>query len=103
MQLILDRQSNPLAGATPAARDLFDAGCEALATYSGDPVGLFDAAAAEAPGCLMAPIARAWCFALATEPEAAAAARATLTGIAGRPAGEREAGHLACARRRAAR
>jgi tetratricopeptide (TPR) repeat protein len=93
--MILDRQSNPLAGATTAARDLFDAGCEAFATYAGDPVSLFDAAIAEAPGCLMAHIARAWCFALATEPDAAAAARATLAEIAERPVGEREAGHLA--------
>ena len=93
--MILDRQSNALAGATPAARDLFDDGCEAFATYTGDPVSLFDAAIAEAPGCLMAHIARAWCFTLATEPEVAAAARASLAEIAGHPAGEREAGHLA--------
>ena len=60
--MIHDAQSNPLAGATPRARDLFDAGCEAFATYSGDPVSLFDAAAAEAPDCLMIHLARAWCF-----------------------------------------
>lgn len=93
--MIYDRQSNPLAGATPAARDLFDAGCEAFATYSGDPASLFDAAVAEAPGCLMAHVGRAWCFTLATEPEAAAVARASLDEIAGRPPSEREAGHLA--------
>jgi tetratricopeptide (TPR) repeat protein len=93
--MITDAQSNPLAGGTPAARDLFDAACEAFATYSGDPVSLFDAAAAEAPGCLMIHLARAWCFALATEPEAAAAARASLGEVAQLAADDRAAGHLA--------
>ncbi|MDG4650385.1 tetratricopeptide repeat protein [Roseibacterium sp. SDUM158017] len=93
--MIHDAQSNPLAGATPAARDLFDAGCEAFATYSGDPVSLFDAAAAEAPDCLMIHLARAWCFTLATEPEAAAAARASLAEVAHLAADDRTAGHLA--------
>lgn len=93
--MIHDAQSNPLTGATTAARDLFDAACEAFATYSGDPVSLFDAAAAEAPDCLMIHLARAWCFTLATEPEAAEAARASLAEVARLTADERAAGHLA--------
>lgn len=93
--MIQDAQSNPLAGATAAARDLFDAGCEAFVTYSGDPVSLFDRAVAEAPACLMIHLARAWCFTLATEPEAAAAARASLADVEHLPADDRAAGHLA--------
>jgi len=92
--MIQDAQSNPIAGATPAARDLFDTACEAFATYSGDPVSLFDAASAEAPDCLMIRLARAWCFTLATEPEAAAAARTALAEVAHFTADERAAGHL---------
>ncbi len=96
--MMTDRQSNPLAGADAAARDLFDAGCEAFATYSGDPVGLFDAAVAAAPDCAMAHLARAWCFTLATEPEAAAAARAMLDEMAGLALDDRAAGHMAAVR-----
>lgn len=93
--MILDAQSNPLTGATAMARDLFDAGCEAFVTYSGDPVGQFEAAAAEAPACLMVHLARAWCLALATEPEAAAAARAALAETEHLASDERTAGHRA--------
>jgi len=93
--MIHDAQSNPLAGATTAARDLFDAGCEAFATYTGDPLALFDAAAAEAPDCLMLHLAGAWCLTLATEPAAAAAARARLADVAHLVADDRAGGHLA--------
>lgn len=96
--MLQDRQSNPLSGANPAARDLFDAGCEAFVTYSGDPVSLFDAAIAEAPGCAMAHLAKAWCFALATEPEAAAAASAMLDEISGIALDDRAGGHLGALR-----
>ncbi len=92
--MLLDRHSNPLSGASAAARDLFDAGCEAFVTYSGDPVSLFDTAIAEAPGCAMAHLAKAWCFALATEPEAAAAARTMMDEVAGLVLDERAAGHM---------
>lgn len=96
--MLYDRQSNALSGANAAARDLFDAGCEAFVTYSGDPVSLFDAAIAEAPGCAMAHLAKAWCFALATEPEAAAAARIMLDEVAGLAPDARAAGHMAALR-----
>jgi tetratricopeptide (TPR) repeat protein len=93
--MIHDRQSNPLSGATPAARDRFDEGCAAFVAYSGDPVAAFDAAIAEAPDCAMAHLARAWCFALATEPEAAAAARAMVDATRDLPHDDRSAGHRA--------
>jgi hypothetical protein len=93
--MIHDRQSNPLSGATPAARDRFDEGCAAFVAYAGDPVAAFEAAIAEAPSCTMAHLARAWCFALATEPEAAAAARAMLDAARDLPHDDRAAGHRA--------
>lgn len=92
--MMYDRQSNALAGANAAARDHFDAGCEAFVTYAGDPVGCFDAAIAQAPGCAMVHLAKAWCFALATEPEAAAAARTILGDVAGLALDVRAAGHM---------
>ncbi len=93
--MILDRQSMPLSGATPAARDRFDEGCAAFAAYAGDPVAAFEAAIAEAPACTMAHLARAWCFALATEPAAAAAARTMLDAARDLPHDDRAAGHRA--------
>lgn len=93
--MIHDRQSNPLSGATPAARDRFDEGCAAFVAYAGDPVAAFEAAIAEAPSCTMAHLARAWCFALATEPEAARAARDMVDAAGDLPHDDRAAGHRA--------
>jgi tetratricopeptide (TPR) repeat protein len=90
--MIADRQGVPLHGATRAAADLYDAAAETFAVYRGDPVALLDQAAAEAPGCATPRLAKAWLFALATEPEAADAARALLAEAAGLPMGERERG-----------
>jgi tetratricopeptide (TPR) repeat protein len=90
-----DRQSNPLAGATSRATDLFDAACEGFALYRGDPFALLEEALAEAPGFAMARLVQAWMLALATEPEASAAARALLDGLRTTPLPEREAGHAA--------
>lgn len=95
-RMITDRQANPLSGANAQAQALFDEGCEAFATYSGDPIGLFDAAIEAAPSCVMAHLAKAWCLALATEPAAAQMAREGLSGIAGIAArDERARGHYA--------
>jgi hypothetical protein len=88
-----DRQSNPLAGATPRAAELFDAACEGFALYQGDPYALLDDALAEAPGLDMARLVQAWMLALATEPEARDAARTLLDGLRGASLPEREAGH----------
>jgi hypothetical protein len=93
--MMQDRQCNPLAGADAAARDAFNSACEAFAIYSGDPVALFEQAIGAAPACAMAHLGRAWCLALATEPEAAAAARAALDGTRDLPHDERAAGHRA--------
>lgn len=96
--MIKDRQGNALVGATSAAAEFFDEACEAFASYQGDPVGLLDAAIAEAPRFAMARLAKAWLFVLATEPEACAAASAILDDAAMLPMGERERGHMAALR-----
>lgn len=93
--MIFDAQDNPLAGATIAGRDLFDRGCLDFARFTGDPVALFDAALAEAPGCTMAVLAKAWCLMLATEPAANRAAAALVAGIPDHGLDERCAGHKA--------
>lgn len=95
-RMITDRQANPLSGANAQAQALFDEGCEAFATYCGDPIALFDAAIEASPSCVMAHLARAWCLTLATEPAAAQMAREGLAGIAGIAArDERARGHYA--------
>jgi tetratricopeptide (TPR) repeat protein len=91
--MILDRQSGPLHGATREGADLYDAAAEAFAVFRGDPVGLLDRAAVAAPEMAMAPLAKGWLFALATEPAATAAARGFLAQARGLPLGAREASH----------
>lgn len=74
--MIRDRRDTPLAG----ARDLFDA------------------AVVRPPDCAMAHLAKAWRFALATEPEAPEAVRGILAGLDGRALDDRAAGHMAALR-----
>lgn len=93
--MIYDLQSNPLFGGNGEARGSFDAGCEAFVTYSGDPLAHFDAAIAAAPNCIMAHLAKAWCLALATEPDATHAAGDTMAGAREIASDERALGHLA--------
>jgi tetratricopeptide (TPR) repeat protein len=93
--MIADRHDNPLAGATRAAAERFDAAIEGFATYRGDPVGLLDAAIAEAPAAPMPRLMKAWLFALATEPGAAAAARDILAGATALPMDDRSRTHAA--------
>ncbi|WP_349368483.1 tetratricopeptide repeat protein [Salinarimonas sp.] len=93
--MINDRQGNPLSGATAEAANRFDAAVEAFNIYRGDPVALLDEAVALAPDFAMAHLMKAWAFALATEPEAALAARGIVDGARRLPLAEREAGHAA--------
>ncbi|MFN3937267.1 MAG: tetratricopeptide repeat protein [Gemmobacter sp.] len=76
--MTLDRQGNPLAGATPAATEAFDEGMECFALYRGDPIAAFGRAVAVAPGAALPHLALGWLFALATEPAAADIARGHL-------------------------
>ncbi|MGC2856061.1 tetratricopeptide repeat protein [Novispirillum sp. DQ9] len=74
--MLTDRQGTALTGATPAAVDAYDAAVHAFNIYRGDPIALIDQAIAEAPQFAGAHIFKALACAVATEPEATAAARA---------------------------
>lgn len=93
-----DRQGNSLTGASARAAERFDEAVDCFNFFRGDPVGLFDSAIAESPDFAMARIAKAWLFALATEPAASAMA-SEMADDAGRLAmDERERSHLAALR-----
>jgi tetratricopeptide (TPR) repeat protein len=93
--MLADRQGNRLTGATAEALDGYENAVTSFNLYRGDPVGDVDRAIAAAPGFAMAHVLKAWLFALATEPAAAAEA-VNIANLAGtlKP-DEREASHLA--------
>lgn len=93
--MLLDRQGNPVGGATGEAVDHFDAAVRAFNIYRGDPVALVDAAIECAPAFAMAHILRAYLFGLATEPEAMADAKASLLRAKAVAVAERELSHIA--------
>lgn len=93
--MITDRQGNSLRGATAEAAAQYDAAVEAFNIYRGDPVALADRAVELAPDFAMAHLMKAYAFGLATEPEAAAAARAILEHVRTLPLCERAASHAA--------
>ncbi|GMG84490.1 tetratricopeptide repeat protein [Paralimibaculum aggregatum] len=90
-----DRQNNPLTGASSEAAEHFDAALRAFNIYRGDPVAMADSAIAAAPDFAMAHILKAYLFALATEPEAAAEARAIVATTKLLAATDRERSHIA--------
>ncbi|GAA3534044.1 tetratricopeptide repeat protein [Zobellella aerophila] len=93
--MLTDQQGNPLTGATTEAAALFDQAVTAFNLYRGDPIELLDRAMAAAPGFAMAPIMKAWLFAVATEPQATLYARDLLDHIKTLRLGERESSLLA--------
>ncbi len=93
--MLTDRQGNALSGATAEAVVWFDGAAEAFNLYRGDPIALLDRAIEAAPRFAMAHLAKAHLYALATEPEAAAAAAATVTEVSGMPLNDRERSHVA--------
>jgi hypothetical protein len=90
-----DRQGNLLPSANVEAARCFDEAVHAFNVYRGDPVALLDEAVEHAPGFAMARIMKAHLMALATEPEATAAAKAILAEVKTLRLGEREASHVA--------
>ena len=88
-----DLQGNLLAGADAQSAAAFDDALRAYATYHGDPVGALDRAIAATPDCAMLWLAKAWLFALATEPGATAMAREFFATAQSLPGGAREAAH----------
>ncbi len=89
-----DRQGNILSGANATALDHYEAAVRAFNIYRGDPVALVDLAIAAAPEMTMAHILKAVLYGLATEPEAAAEARAIVAHARSLRANDREAGLL---------
>ncbi|RCV90075.1 tetratricopeptide repeat protein [Billgrantia montanilacus] len=90
-----DRQGNPLPGATAETAELYARSAEAFNLYRSDPVTPLDQAIEAAPGFAMARILRAYLFALATEPDAAEAARADVAALKSYRLNDREASHVA--------
>ncbi|MGR2738113.1 tetratricopeptide repeat protein [Billgrantia sp. Q4P2] len=93
--MLTDLQGNTLSGATAEALDLYSRSAEAFNLYRGDPVTPLDQAIESAPDFAMARILRAYLFALATEPDAAEAARADVAAVKSYRLSDREASHVA--------
>jgi hypothetical protein len=89
-----DQQGNSLSGATPEAAGILDQAVDAYNIYRADLVDLLDQSIAAAPELAMAHITKAYVFALATEPEATAAAAAILERISNLKIDQREASHV---------
>ncbi|MGO1535063.1 MAG: tetratricopeptide repeat protein [Halomonas sp.] len=93
--MLTDRQGNALPGATSETQVLYHRAIDAFNLYRGDPVTPLDQAIEATPNFTMARIARAYLFALATEPAAATAAKADLAATNGARLNDREASHVA--------
>ncbi|QTF91745.1 tetratricopeptide repeat protein [Halomonas sp. BM-2019] len=93
--MLTDRQGNALPGATRETLELYNGAVDAFNIYRGDPVTPLDRAIEAAPDFTMARIFRAYLFALATEPEAAQAARADVAAAKASRLDDREASHVA--------
>jgi len=91
---ITDARGFPLSGATAAAADHYDRGIAAFNLVYGDALAAFDLAVEDAPAFVMARLAKAWIFALATDPGATRAARAIAGSIEDLPMNDWEQGHF---------
>ncbi len=91
---VFDRQGGSLSGASPRAAELFDLACNRFAHFRGDPVEPLREALADSPEFAMALIAKAWIYAMSTEPQATAQARRMVEDLKAMPLGAREASHL---------
>lgn len=85
-----DEQGNALLGADEASAAIYGRAVEAFAFYRGDPIGLLDQAIGAAPAFVSARLAKAWMFALATEPAACAMAKTMLADAIALPTNDRE-------------
>jgi hypothetical protein len=90
-----DRHGHRLTGATPDAVPPFEQALGEFNLYRGDPVATVDRALALAPAFAMAHVLKAYLLALATEPAAAAEARAIVAAARGLAMDERERSHVA--------
>jgi tetratricopeptide (TPR) repeat protein len=96
--MIRDQHENTLIGANAEAARFFDQAVEYFSLYRGDPVGLATQAIEAAPHFSMARVFMAWLGLLATEPAAAAGARALIAELGQHPRDERVDAHLAALR-----
>lgn len=92
--MVTDRQGLAVSGATFEATALFDQALGEFNLYRGDPVATADQALAAAPKFVIAHVLKAYLFGLATEPAAAAEARAIVAGASDFAMDERERSHL---------
>jgi len=95
---IRDRQGVELAGASARAAGLFDLSVSRFAHFCGDPLEPLREALADSPEFGMALIAKAWIYAMSTEPQALASARRMVEELGDMPRGAREDSHLAALR-----
>lgn len=93
--MITDIHGNPLTSATAEAARLLDQAVLDFTLYRGDPPGALQRALEAAPQFAMAEIALAWLNLLASEPNAAIAARAGIERLQALPRDAREDSHLA--------
>lgn len=84
-----------LSGATEAGFSPYGRAVRELQCFIGDPVATIDSAIAEDPGFVMAHVFKGYLFALATEPEATAVARACHEAALPLAATAREQAHVA--------
>lgn len=93
--MMVDRQGNPLTGATANALDDYERAVWSFNIYRGDPIALLDRAIEAAPEFVMAYLLKGHLYALATEPEASAEAQRLLDRASSLPCNEREQSHCA--------
>src|SRR3990167_926763 len=99
---VRDRQGLELTGASARAGELFDLSVSRFARFCGDPLEPLRDAKADSPEFAIALIAKAWIYAMSTEPEATASARRMVEELEDLPRGPREDSHLAALRLAAA-
>jgi tetratricopeptide (TPR) repeat protein len=90
---VLDRQGVDLTGASARAGELFDLAVGRFAHFCGDPLEPLRDALADSPGFGMALIAKAWIYALSTEPQATANVRRMVDDLGAMRLGPREESH----------
>ncbi len=95
MMTRVDARGEPVSGASESAITLYEQALAQLQCYQGDPVATIEAAIAESPEFVMAHVFRAYIFALATEVEAMAEAKASLEVATSLETSARERRHLA--------
>ncbi|NIA67460.1 tetratricopeptide repeat protein [Pelagibius litoralis] len=91
----VDARGEPVSGASETAITLYEKALAQLQCYQGDPVATIEAAIEDSPEFVMAHCLRAYLFALATEVEAMAEARASFDAASGLTTSARERRHLA--------